>query len=189
MDPISARRFQLFDTLLAQFTPGKLLDLGAGHGKFSLRAADTGWSVTAVDARNERFPADSRVHWITSDIRQFNPFGFDVIACLGLFYHLTLADQIDLLGRSAPTPLIIDTHLDTGKPTQPLGERQLFEGYEGRLFFEELRYPTASWENEYSFWPTPEAFYRMLNEAGYQVVLTSEPWYQSDRTFFLALPG
>jgi hypothetical protein len=67
MDPIGARRFQLFDTLLGRFTPGKFLDLGAAHGKFSLRAADTGWSVTAVDARNDRFPADSRVHWITSD--------------------------------------------------------------------------------------------------------------------------
>jgi SAM-dependent methyltransferase len=189
MDPIGQRRFQIFDALLQNFAPGHLVDLGAGHGKFSVRAANAGWAVTAVDARNERFPSDPRVVWKTQDVRDAELKDFDLIVCLGLFYHLTLSDQVDLLRRAGGKPLIIDTHLDTGRPTQPLGERQMFEGYEGRLFYEELQYATASWENEYSFWPTPASFYRMLGEAGYGVVLATEPWYQSDRTFFLALPS
>jgi SAM-dependent methyltransferase len=189
MDPIGARRFEIYDALLGRFQPGRLVDLGAGHGKFSMHAADKGWSVTAIDARAERFPDDARVTWMTKDIRTADLSTFDMIVCLGLFYHLTLDDQIGLLRRCSGRPLIIDTHVDSGQPTQPLSERQFFGEYEGRLFYEEQQYATASWENEHSFWPTTECFYKMLNDAGYSVVLASEPWYQSDRTFWLALPG
>jgi len=189
MDSIGNRRFEIFDAIISRFDPGKLVDLGAGHGKFSVRAADRGWNVTAVDARDERFPADLRIKWVREDIRTFDVKGFDIVVCLGLFYHLTLDDQLELLRRCSGTTLIVDTHVDSGKPTQPLSERQIIRGYEGRLFYEETQHATASWENTHSFWPTTECFYRMLNDAGYAVILTSEPWYQSDRTFWLALPG
>lgn len=192
LDPaISARRFQAFDTALGLFSTGRLIDLGAGHGIFSIRAADAGWDVTALDARTERFPTDERITWVHQDMREHDLGGYDLIVCLGLFYHLTLADQRDLLTRAAGTPILIDTHVDVGidYPGDRLGESVEEDGYRGRLYGEHLESPLASWVNESSFWPDLDSFYRMLADHGYPVALALEPWYQPNRTFFLALAG
>ena len=107
--------------MLGWFTPGRLVDLGAGHGAFSIRAADAGWDVTAVDARTTRFPDDARIQWIHQDVRETSLQGYDLIVNLGLFYHLTLDDQLSLLDRAAGTPMILDTHVATerAEPVQP----------------------------------------------------------------------
>src|SRR5699024_587042 len=67
---LAARRHILFDAALRAVVPGKLIDLGAGHGGYSRRAADAGWKVTAVDARDIRFPNDDRITWVRQDIRE-----------------------------------------------------------------------------------------------------------------------
>jgi hypothetical protein len=189
-DPdIGNRRLDIYRRLLGIFPTGNLADLGAGHGLFSKAAADLGWQVTAIDARTERFPADSRINWLQSDIRDADLSGFDVITCLGLFYHLTLTDQLALLDQCKGTPLIIDTHLATERSYPYVSEKIAKNGYMGRLYDENLASPLASWENEQSFWPDRKTFDRMLAEHGYGVVLTAEPWYEKDRTFFLCLPG
>ena len=61
-------------------------------------------------------------------------------------------------------------------------------GFTGRWYHEGTGL-LSSWRNPRSFWPTPESFHRMLDQAGYNLVLAVEPWYLPDRTFFLALPG
>lgn len=35
-----------------------MIDLGSGQGEFALTAADLGWTVTALDAHGDRYPAD-----------------------------------------------------------------------------------------------------------------------------------
>jgi hypothetical protein len=184
-------RLRLFDSLIDRFTPGKAIDLGAGHGKFSIRAADRGWSVTAVDARTERFPNSSRVVWREEDVRETDLTGYDLIINLGLFYHLTVDDQLGLLDRSAGTPMILDTHV--GMATDQgfnLSKMVTRKGYRGRLYSEEglQHVPTASFGNDFSFWPTPRALRRMLNERGWDV-FQATPFYLPNRTFFLCLPG
>jgi Methyltransferase domain len=188
-DGVSARRFEIFDALLALFPPGRLVDLGAGHGAFSVRAAKTGWKVTAIDARTVRWPDAPEVTWVQRDVRDAELAGYDMILCLGLFYHLTVNDQLELLKRCAGTPMIIDTHLANGLSTFTLSERVEVSGYDGRWFVEAGDRPTASWKNPESFWPTPESFYGMLSDNGYSVVTAAEPWYLPDRTFFVALPS
>jgi SAM-dependent methyltransferase len=185
------RRFQLFDSLLGLFPPGRALDLGAGHGRFSLQAADAGWQMTAVDARSERFPEDPRVTWVQADVRDADLDGYDLVFCLGLFYHLTLPDQLDLLKRVSGTPLILDTHVATPRPTKSLTKPVTVEGYQGRYYSENQwrSRPTASWKNDQSFWPNRESFFRMLGEHGYPNVFAGSPWVTPDRTFFLCLPG
>jgi len=183
------RRSEIYQRMLDLFRPGRLADLGAGHGTFSVIAADRGWEVTAIDARTERFPDDPRITWVQSDIRDADVTGQDLVVCLGLFYHLTLADQLDLLKRCAGTPLLIDTHLAVGVSTHALSTEVTRDGYTGRLYDEVLSSPLASWVNEQSFWPNRDGFQRMLEDNGYGVVLTAEPWYLPDRTFFLCLPG
>jgi hypothetical protein len=195
-DPVGALRIALFADLLGRFTPGRLVDLGAGHGIFARVAADLGWEVTAVDARDERFPKDPRVQWVRSDIRAFldQELDVDVVACLGLWYHLTLEDQRTLARCCAPRPLILDTHV--GMPSladHPAHRRQLSElreteGFVGRLYHERgmKTRATASWGNEYSFWPTPLALEKQLADAGYDVVEQVGPAVAPDRRFFVA---
>lgn len=182
-----SRRGKVFTQLLNLFPPGNLVDLGTGHGGFARLAADLGWQVTGVDARSERWPDDPRVTWIESDLRDHRLAPYDVIACLGVFYHLTCDDQLRLLARACGKPLIIDTALDHGKPEHELSDRVVIRGYEGRLY-EEPGVTTSSWRNERSFWPTLGSFYRMLDSFGFATILTVEPWIKSHRTFFLALP-
>jgi predicted RNA methylase len=189
VDSEGAKRIRLYRTMLERFTPGRLVDLGAGHGLFSTIAADAGWKVTAVDARTERFPDDSRVTWVHEDVRTVDLTGYDLVVCLGLFYHLTVDDQLSLLDRAAGTPMILDTHVGVAATSFPLSDEIERRGYRGRMYQErDLSADTASWENTESFWPTPKALRRMLTERGY-VVLTANPWYRRDRTFFLCLPG
>lgn len=183
-------RFRLFDTLLARFQPGKLIDLGAGHGKFAIRAADAGWDVTAVDARGDRFPSRPDVTWRREDVRETDVTGYDLIINLGLFYHLDIDTQLSLLDRSAGTPMILDTHVgvphEKGFGLSPVtGQR----GYRGRLYSEEgiQNDSRSSFGNLQSFWPTPKALARMLNERGWEV-FAAQPYYQPSRTFFLCLP-
>jgi SAM-dependent methyltransferase len=183
---ISNSRFKIFDRLLGLFPTGSLVDLGTGHGAFALRAAAQGWVVTGVDARSSRFPNDNSVAWVEQDVRHHDLDRYDLIACLGLLYHLDLPDQIDLLARCRGKPLILDTHLANGRHEHRLSKEVIVDGYAGR-WYSEPGLTTSSWENFRSFWPTPASFYTMLRENGYMYVLAAEPWYLPDRTFFLAL--
>ncbi|MGH8963176.1 MAG: methyltransferase domain-containing protein [Jatrophihabitantaceae bacterium] len=195
-DPIGARRIAQFIDILSRFTPGHLVDLGAGHGIFSLVAVELGWRVTAVDARDERFPDDSSISWVVADVRVFDKYDdVDVVACLGLWYHLTLEDQKALASKIAPRPLIIDTHVGTrvlpryhNQSDNRISELVSDDGFEGRLYNErglEAR-ATASWGNSTSFWPTVASLEREMYEAGYEVVEQYSPPYLADRGFFLA---
>ena len=150
-------------------------------------AAEAGWDVTAVDARTERNVPAAGVTWVEADVREVDVTGFDVVACLGLFYHLTAgSDRSPRQVQGAP--LIIDTHLANGLSTHPLSEEVEELGFNGRWYHEGTGL-LSSWRNPRSFWPTPESFHKMLDQAGYNLVLAVEPWYLPDRTFFLALPG
>jgi hypothetical protein len=161
--PVNARRLTLFRSLLALFQPGSLVDLGCGHGRFAQEAAIQGWKVTAVDARSDRWPDDMAITWVQADARTHDLSGYDLIVCLGLFYHLTVDDQLALLTRSTGRPIIIDTHFDTGDNDVPLSERVIVNGYEGR-WYEEPDSFLSAWGNRRSFWPTSESFGRMLTE-------------------------
>jgi len=185
------RRLALFDQLLALVPAGRCVDLGAGHGKFSQRAAAAGWDVVAVDARAERFPTMPGVQFVHGDVRAFDPVGFDLVLCLGLFYHLTIEDQVGLLARAADTPLLLDTHVATGIHDDPaaLSEPCQVDEHEGVWYVEgPAEDPLASWGNDRSFWHTPASLLRLLHAHGYATVLEADPWVGPDRRFYLALP-
>lgn len=75
------------------FAPGRVVDLGTGHGGYPTLAADLGWKVTVVDARTERWPdpLPPEVDWVQADMREVDLGQFDLILCLSIFYHLTAA--------------------------------------------------------------------------------------------------
>ena len=186
----AARRIRpvLFRILLGIMTPGKLLDLGTGHGGFALAAHEMGWDVTAVDARTQRMPMTDGIEWIQADVRAFPVEGYDCVAILGLLYHLELADQLDILRRCAPTPTIADTHVSLD-PDYKQGdyEGHLVDELAGRTVAEHRRCGTASWGNLVAFYPTEESLLRMFQDCGYTATYKLSPPYLEDRTFYLCL--
>ena len=182
------RRLTIFRDILRPMRPGRLLDLGTGHGAFAQIASELGWQVTAVDARTERMPMTRRIEWVQADVRTFDTSGYDCITLLGLLYHLEFQAVRDLLARCAGTPTILDTHHATLVDA-------IEDGYEGRTFEEVADYtperlaetPTASWGNRTSWWPTRLALIRLLHDVGYQTVLVLDPPTTVNRTFYLCL--
>lgn len=199
-DPVGASRIALYVDLISRFPTGHLVDLGAGHGIFSQIALDLGWRVTAVDARDERFPSDADITWTVADVRDFDGYAdVDLVVCLGLWYHLTAADQRALARRIYPRPLILDTHVAVRNVPRRFKNGVTAEFVregpdEGRYYDEQgFTVATASWGNPTSFWPTVRSLESQLYDAGYEVFEQISPPYLPDRGFFvarnLACPG
>lgn len=181
------RRVKTFLHLLEDVVPkGRtLLDLGAGPCLFARKARDAGYDVTAVDGRTARLPDDlDGVRFIRSDVRDFDVTGYDVIAILGLLYHLTLADQEDLLRRCAyGATVILDTQIHVPEMvTDAAGEwaRELIivNGYEG-VQFPEGDNPMASMGNPVSFWHTGDSLLQLFERCGYGRARKVDPPYLS----------
>ena len=184
-------RLEVFEALLRPLAAGRLLDLATGHGSFAMAAADLGWKVTAVDVRTGRFPKGrDDIRWVQADVRdyRFDAAGFDLIAVLGLLYHMPLDDQMDLLRRCVGTPTIVDTHISR----QPAVNQ---DGYDGHLFDEDAgrgaearqRSGTASWGTRWSFWATLRSTEKMLHDAGFHHTFRLSPLMSRDRTWWWCL--
>jgi SAM-dependent methyltransferase len=183
--PIDVTRAEILTRLLGQFTPGTALDLACGTGWFSRIAAGLGWQVTGIDAR--RRPAwddpEPGVQWHEQDVRDVDTSGYDLIMCLGIFYHLEFTDQMTLLRKCGGTPMILDTHVGLTGAAEPAA------GYTGQ-WYQEGAGLLASWGNPRSFWPTTATLRTMLTENGYATAEPVEPWYHgADRTFWTCLPA
>jgi hypothetical protein len=184
--PPKALRPQLFASILDHVTsPGAtLLDLGAGACKLSMFARDLGYRVTAVDARAERVPEElGSIEFVQSDIREFDVNGYDVVCVLGLFYHLTLEDQLDLLARCDASVVILDTQLYEPDLAPPEEQDRFSEAvergpYRGVLF-NEAENQFASWGNELSFWHTERSLITLIRNVGCKRLTVVSPYYAS----------
>lgn len=176
--PKHQNRVRILRDLLASLPSGTMLDLATGHGKFAVAARESGWDVTAMDARTERMPMTAGIRWLQGDVRDFPTDGYDVITVLGLLYHLDLPDQLDLLRRCNESLTIVDTHVS-------LEPDSVEDGYLGH-YYEELDGLAASWGNPTAFWPTEDSLFRMFDACGYTSVLKVLPFpVRRDRTFYV----
>lgn len=170
---------------------GAFLDLGCGSGDWATKAASCGWDATAVDVRPQRMLNTDGVEWVVSDVRQYaiQPGQFDLIFCLGLLYHLDLADQLALLRKCSHTHTIIDTHI--GAP-----QEETEEGYKGTFYRE---FPSAytaqeqrsvlnsAWGNTFSFWPSETALQQMIHDCGFSSLKRLKQ-RSTNRVVYEALP-
>ncbi|WP_442577935.1 hypothetical protein ACSBOB_20530 [Mesorhizobium sp. ASY16-5R] len=186
-DNIGAHRLRTFVDILDTLKPETktLVDLGAGHCKFSALAAKRGYDVTAVDGRNVRLPPDmGSVRFVESDVRTYDPSGFGVIANLGLFYHLELEAQKGLLSRCTyGAPVILETQVHVPEILEPHESRPWHAivqqgSYEGVLFPENDN-PMASIGNPTSFWHTEDSMLRLFADCGFREVQLVEPLFRS----------
>jgi SAM-dependent methyltransferase len=199
----SIHKGNIFRTLVGLLKPGKMLDLGAGKGNFSLTAAQLGWQVTAVDARTVRWPdADKEpdptladlirtIRWVQADVREFSieQGEYDLICILGLLHHLEVPDQVSLLKRCSATPTLLDTRIakalvDREGPYEGMRIREHGETREERDAV-----PQASWGNPQSFQHTEESLLRLVMDCGYIKMLQMRPPHRHDYTFYLCLPA
>lgn len=198
-ETISRRR--IFRSLISPLKPGKMLDLGAGPGHFSLIAAQLGWEVTAVDARNARTPDPEAeedperaglirsVKWIEADVREFlvRDGEYDLICVFGLLHRLGLDDQIKLLKRCSATLTVLDTRI----APEIVATEGLYEGLykqePGETPKERDEIPWAAWGNELSLIHTEESLLRLLR--GYGKAMGMKPPHSSNYTFYLCLPS
>lgn len=198
----SINRRQIFDSLVSPLKPGKMLDLAAGPGNFSIPAAKLGWDVTAVDVRTvrrpdpeeERDPERARlirsIDWVESDIREFqvDSSEYDLICVFGILHHLELEDQISLMKKCSGTFTILDCRI---APDITVAEGR-YEGHyvkePGKTREERDKIPGASWGNETSFRHTEESLVRLFHDSGYQKVMCMRPPHAGNYTFYVALP-
>ena len=183
-------RVQTFSRLVGEGNGRRLLDLGAGPCLFAGLARDAGWVVTAVDARSERLPDRlDGITFVESDVRTFDPSGFDTISVLGLLYHLTLDEQRALLTACAYTRVILETQVHTPgfvpPAAEPWGRKIVVEqGLDGVVFPERKggalhANPMASVGNPTSFWLTEDSLLTLLGSCGYRSIEIVEPSYAS----------
>jgi 2-polyprenyl-3-methyl-5-hydroxy-6-metoxy-1,4-benzoquinol methylase len=198
----SINKHKIFRTLIPSFMPGKMLDLGAGKGQFSLTAARLGWEVTAVDIRTVRWPdleaAENprraelirSVRWVQADVREFpvRSGEYDLICILGLLHRLEVDDQIELLRRCSGTLTLLDTRIapEIVDAEGPYDGEYHHQG--GETLEERNQNPVAAWGNEFGFWHTEESLLRLVRDCGYSKMMSMKPPHRQNYTFFLCLP-
>lgn len=181
----------LLATQLAGPAGRRLLDLGSGPGHFARIAARQGFTVTAVDAREpwtltgQSSKVPSRDYaFVRQDLRTFDRIDdFEVVALIGVLYHLTLEDQLAVLARCAGKTVIIDTEL-FDEAALPPDRRHRFtrrvtpQGYTGADCVErDAVY--SSHLNPTSFWFEEASLTRCLADLGYTSIKIAEPAYRS----------
>jgi len=180
---------------------GTLLDLGAGHCGFSRIAHAMGWKATALDIRTARKPElPPEIAYIHADLNSaaWNVDDYDLVLCLGVYYHLDQTMQHALLRRCSGKPLIIDTHF--ANPANipngyGLGNFHEKNGEAGADYREapdlddSTRKATsllASFDNPTSWWPTKDSLLNTLNRHGWQVWMFDYPTMSEvQRSFFV----
>ena len=182
---------------------GSVIDLGAGHCIFTRDAHALGWQATALDVRIDRRPdLPDGVSYIHANVNSddWDPSQYDVIACLGLYYHLDQEMQFNLLEKCRGKTMIIDTHFaneDNSKTIGGLSDLTIMGEEQGAIFKEapgssvverkETRL-LASYENSTSWWPTRDSLKKTLHRFGFEHVweLASPCCDTVQRTFFIA---
>jgi hypothetical protein len=183
---------------------GSLIDLGAGHCKFSLVAKAMGWRPTALDVRSARVPEmPDDVGFILGDVNSstWSAKDYDLIVCLGVYYHLDQEMQHRLLEKCRGRPIILDTHFANPKGqqnrfTRALGETHEKNGEMGADYDEAgdldetARKSTAlraSFDNPTSWWQTKDSLINTLHDYGWPHVWTFDydQMERFQRTFFI----
>jgi len=191
LPPALPIRANILEWIIATYLDPKqqksVVDLGCGGMAMTRRYRDRGFDVTAVDIRTERNEdKDLRgIKFVQQDIRETDLTGFDVISHLGLLYHMTLDDQIDMFTRIPKgTITILETQIFEPNTVTPKGKPRLSKAKQGEYWGALWEEPgndvaTASWNNDTSFWHAPKSLYRMFRKTGFKAAMPIEPRFMS----------
>jgi len=193
------------------FTKLRILDLACLEGLYGLELAMQGANVVGIEGRESnlakaQFTAEAwgleNIQFYCDDVRNLcsETYGeFDVVLCLGIFYHLDtpdlfkfMADIFNVTKRMA----IIDTHVSfTPERSYTYAERD----YWGRDYGEDHT-AWGSIGNEKSVWLTRASLFELMADVGFSsvyechqpLVMKFEKLRQRgqvDRSTFIGLKG
>lgn len=171
----------------------KLLDIATGHGRYAVMARLLEYDVTAFDARPDRIPTYyPGINWQVANLKDFDFSGYDVINCLGIFYHLPLGEQFKLLQQINYTLVILDTHYVTNHVKERDGTIDVGE-YTGIVCKEGDDLETMqkekllnAFDDLENFCHTQESLYRIFKNFGFKVIDTA--YVTDDRNFYILEP-
>jgi len=192
----------------------QVYDFGCAEGVYAIEAALRGARVRAFDGRSARMDLGraaaqrldlGRLHFELADIRQVTAASHgpaDVVLLLGILYHLTAADLVQVLANVRGLCrrfAIIETRVTTddrehflhegveyrGGLVREHGDDDSRERRDGRLL--------GSLDNSHSFWPDRASLYRLLAAAGFSSVCECQvplyPGMPDDRVMLVARCG
>lgn len=201
--------------------PLHVLDLACLEGLYGLEFALHGAEVVAIEGREpniekarfaQRVLGLGNIRFFHDDVRHVSAARhgtFDVVLCLGIFYHLDKCDIPAFLSRLAEVCrryLVIDTHL-----ALQVDDVMVLQGrhYPGQAYIEHAVDSTpeqrlaslgSSLDNVRSFWPDRASFFELLSGAGFSSIyechqppvakyVQMRAIGQADRNTFLAIKG
>jgi SAM-dependent methyltransferase len=209
------RHTQLVADLLPNpIAQARVLDLACLEGGFTFELAMQGAQAVGLEGREENLTKCEAIKtqgrlsnctFLRDDVRNLSKEmhgSFDIVLCLGILYHLTASDGVDLLHRIydvCERAVIIDTHIALFSEEQVnIGGAQ----YSGRSYREfapgtpaehKLAALASSLDNESSFWMTEESLSRCLHAIGFtsvmKVAMPPIPLNVNDRLTLVAIKG
>lgn len=169
----------------------RILDLACLEGLYGIEMALHGAEVVGIEGRKANIEKANftkevlgldNLKLFQDDVRNLSreKYGcFDVVLCLGIFYHLDVPDIFDFLEKIADVCqklLILDTHVSmTAEKCYLYKDRE----YWGNWYFEHSPDSTiierkqslwASLDNVNSFWLSRSSLYNLLSEIGFSSV-------------------
>lgn len=169
----------------------RVLDLGSAHGHFSFEMAKLGAQVLAIEGRESWLKQARRtqqelslanIEFVQDDVRNLSKakYGeFDIVLCLGIFYHLDAPDVFEFAYNIFDVCrdfAIFETHFATAatQAHEWRGKRYwgmtTFEHRPGATREEKLNELGASLENENAFWLTQASLCNLLQHLGFTSV-------------------
>ena len=184
-DPSADARFDLFTSVAGPLSGKRLLELGPLEGGMTLRLAQEGASVVAVEGREsnyerclfikETFALDS-VEFILGDVRALDAGSlgrFDAVFNVGVLYHLDEPWNLLAALRDLSSHMFVWTHCASEKKarhTVDVMGKQL----KGMWYKERHTKDRLSGLQKRSFWPSRNALDEMLVLTGW----TDVRWLQ-----------
>lgn len=211
---VKLRRFlqMIADLSNKPFKDLRVLDLACLEGLYGLELALQGAKVMAIEGREAnlakaRFTQDilslDQIEFVQDDVRNLSKekYGtFDVVLCIGIFYHLNAPDIFEFIEKISEVCdqfAIIDTHVSQVADSCYSYKNK---NYWGRSYEEPPDTLWSSIGNSQSVWLTRSSFYNLASQVGftsiyecyYPPVLKYEVMrlkQEADRRTFLAMKG
>lgn len=157
---------ELFSKELDKSVDETIIDIACGHGKYSILAAKKDFKVTAIDARLDRVPLKDferlGIEFKQTNLEDLETINQDICLLFGIFYHLDLGQQLDLLNKIKSKTTYIHTLIynDNSKEAFGLKCDTKIGNLEFAAYKEGNKRDTrtkASMNNYFSIWHTEES--------------------------------
>lgn len=168
----------LFKTELKSLTYLKTVcDIACGHGKYSIIAKQSGFKTIGIDAREARVPIEKfnelQIKFKQSNLEDLTEINEDICLLFGIFYHLDLGQQLDLINKINSKVVLIHTLIynDNSEEAFKLKHKTKQGNLEFAVYKEGNKRESrakASMNNCFSIWHTEESLKNMFLNNGFK---------------------